>query len=186
MLCFILFLSLSFINEDNSIYQAVLPSLNEVSAHTQTLPVSTQETFPSAAATKMVTGPCYHRGCPWHEHPEVSVAGLHLWPCSGPMEVRKSFQLPPPIPLFLMQEQRAQLRVSANPPRSCPSVETLASAFHPPLLPWFPFFSGPDVDKLAASFLWALWRAKGYTLESLKPCHFHLEPVADLARQPGK
>lgn len=52
--------------------------------------------------------------------------------------------------------------------------------------PSFLFFSGPDLDKLAASFLQALWRTEHYTLESLKPCHFHLEPAADLARQPGK
>lgn len=85
-------------------------------------------------------------------------------------------------------EQRVQLRVSANLLRSFPSVETGDAALRlpPASSPLVSFFSGPDVDKLAASFLWALWRAKGYTLESLKPCHFHLEPVADLARQPGK
>lgn len=47
-------------------------------------------------------------------------------------------------------------------------------------------FSGPDLDKLVVSFLRALWRAEYCTLESLKTCHFHLELVADLARQPGK
>lgn len=59
-------------------------------------------------------------GHPWHEHTKLSVAGLHLWPCSRPMEDRKSFQLLPPTPLFLMQEQRGQLRISANLPRSFP------------------------------------------------------------------
>lgn len=53
-------------------------------------------------------------------------------------------------------------------------------------LPMISSFSGPDLDKLVVSFLRALWRAEYCTLESLKTCHFHLELVADLTRQPGK
>lgn len=158
--------------------------------HIQATHFSTQEIFPSRVVTGMVTRSFYYRGHSWHELTQKTTAHPPLWPCFPPMEDRKSFQVLPPIPLFLIQEPRKQLGKSAtclgvSPPwgGSPPS-----SAFHSGLPPAFFlfFFSGPDLDKLAVSFLRALWRTERYTLESLKPCHFHLEPVADLARQPGK
>lgn len=156
--------------------------------HIQTTHFSTQEIFPSGVVTGMVTRSFYYRGHSWHELTQKSTAHPPLWPCFPSMEDRKSFQVLPPIPLFLIQQPREQLRKSATclgvSPRWGGSPLLPSTPFFPQL-PFF-FFSGPDLDKLAASFLQALWRTEHYTLESLKPCHFHLEPAADLTRQPGK
>ena len=87
--------------------------------------------------------------------------------------------------LFPIQRIKSDLGLSEPSGAGSPFHRDTAPAFVL-VRPIISSFSGPDLDKLVVSFLRALWRAEYCTLESLKTCHFHLEPVADLARQPGK
>lgn len=110
---------------------------------------------------------------------------LAFWPSTPPTQ--RIF--PDPMvsaPPFLMQLWRVVWEYGRLIPRlALPSTETQPSALVL-IFPIISSFSGPDLDKLVVSFLRALWRAECCTLESLKTCHFHLELVADLTRQPGK
>lgn len=111
---------------------------------------------------------------------------LAFWPDTRPLEPWTFSQMPCSALPFPRQIKRG---LGGSEPSGL--ALPLAPRRHRPL-PWSWFspiissLSGPDLGKLVVSFLRALWRAEYCTLESLKTCHFHLEPVADLARQPGK
>lgn len=120
--------------------------------HIQTTRFSTQEIFPSGVVTGMVTRSFYYRGHSWHKLTQKSTAHPH-WPCFPPMEDTKSFQVCHQ-PLFSSYKNPESSWDSLQPAwefplggEAAPFCLSLCSSHS------FLFFSGPDLDKLAASFL---------------------------------
>lgn len=119
--------------------------------HIQTTRFSTQEIFPSGVVTGMVTRSFYYRGHSWHKLTQKSTAHPH-WPFFPPMEDTKSFQVCHQL-LFSSYKNPESSWDYLQPAWEFPlRGEQPSSAFHS-VLPPVSFFSGPDLDKLAASFL---------------------------------